>query len=104
LAIARSRKKGVDDKEDLLDCIGRAELAANEFRITQAEEKLRIDKVKGEQAAIETHKAVGRKVRKAIEDIGGTMPELLPSAPSIKKLGAQHAREAKKLKADNNEN
>jgi DNA-damage-inducible protein D len=98
------KKKGVDDKEDLLDCIGRAELAANEFRITQAEEKLRIDKVKGEQAAIETHKAVGRKVRKAIEDIGGTMPELLPSAPSIKKLGAQHAREAKKLKADNKEN
>lgn len=98
------KKKGVEDNEDLLDCIGRAELAANEFRITQAEEKLRIDKVKGEQAAIETHKAVGRKVRKAIEDIGGTMPELLPSAPSIKKLAAKRAREAKKLKAHGDEN
>jgi DNA-damage-inducible protein D len=97
------KKKGVDDKEDLLDCIGRAELAANEFRITQAEEKLRIDRVKGEQAAIETHRAVGRKVRKAIEDIGGTMPELLPSAPSIKKLVAHHAREAKRLKAGKND-
>jgi len=96
-------KKGIGEKEDLLDCIGRAELAANEFRITQTEEKIRIDKVTGEQAAIDTHHAVGKKVRKAIEDIGGTKPELLPRAPSIRKLAQQHAREAKKLKAQNDE-
>jgi DNA-damage-inducible protein D len=79
----------------LLDCIGRAELAANEFRITQTEEKLRIEGIRGEQKAIHTHHAVGKKVRKAIEDIGGTMPERLPAAPSIKKLAAKRAKAIK---------
>ncbi|MGA6984820.1 MAG: DNA damage-inducible protein D [Terriglobales bacterium] len=87
--------KGIPSNEDLLDCIGRAELAANEFRITQAEEKLRLESIKGEQAAINTHAEVGRKVRKAIEDIGGTMPEKLPAEPSIKKLAAKKAKELK---------
>jgi DNA-damage-inducible protein D len=92
--------KGIPSNEDLLDCIGRAELAANEFRITQTEEKLRLESTQGEQKAITTHAEVGRKVRKAISDIGGTMPEKLPAAPSIKKLAAKKGRE---LKA-NNEN
>jgi len=87
--------KGIPSNEDLLDCIGRAELAANEFRITQAEERLRLDSIKGEQAAINTHAEVGRKVRKAIEDIGGTMPEKLPAEPSIKKLAVKKAKELK---------
>jgi DNA-damage-inducible protein D len=82
-------KKGIGEKEDLLDCIGRAELAANEFRITQTEEKLRLENMKGEQKAIDTHRTVGKKVRQAIRDIGGTMPELLPAAPSIKKLSSR---------------
>ena len=82
-------KKGIEQKEDLLDCIGRAELAANEFRITQTEEKLRIEGIKGEQKAIDTHQAVGKRVRQAIRDIGGTMPEQLPAAPSIKKLSSR---------------
>ncbi len=86
------RRKGIGDNEDLLDCVGRAELAANEFRITQTEEKLRIEGIKGEQRAIDTHHAVGRRVRKAIEEIGGTMPERLPAAPSIKKLAAKRAK------------
>lgn len=85
------KKKGISDKEDLLDCIGRAELAANEFRITQAEEQLRINAIQGEQKAIDTHHAVGKKVRQAIKDIGGTMPENLPAAPSIKRLAAKKA-------------
>jgi DNA-damage-inducible protein D len=84
--------KGIPPKEDLLDCIGRVELAANEFRITQTEEKLRIDGVKGEQKAIQTHQAVGKKVRQAIKDIGGTMPEKLPPEPSIKKLVADRKK------------
>jgi DNA-damage-inducible protein D len=85
-------KKGIGEKEDLLDCIGRAELAANEFRITQTEEKLRLDGIKGEQKAINTHHTVGKRVRQAIKDIGGTMPELLPAEPSIKKLSAKKDR------------
>lgn len=89
------KHKGIGEKEDLLDCIGRAELAANEFRITQTEEKIRIEGIKGEQKAIDTHHAVGKKVRKAIEDIGGTMPEHLPAEPSIKKLAAKRAKALK---------
>jgi len=89
---AIKEKKGISDKEDLLDCVGRAELAANEFRITQTEEKLRIEGIKGEQRAIDTHLAVGKRVRQAIKDIGGTMPEHLPAEPSIKKLAAKKAK------------
>jgi DNA-damage-inducible protein D len=92
---AIKNKKGIGDKEDLLDCIGRAELAANEFRITQTEEKLRIEEIKGEQRAIDTHLAVGKRVRQAIREIGGTMPELLPAEPSIKKLVAKKAKALK---------
>jgi len=97
------RRKKIGDKEDLLDCIGRAELAANEFRITQTEEKLRIDGIKGEQTAINTHNAVGKKVRKAIADIGGTPPENLPAAPSIKKLAAKKSKGLKLPIQSNNE-
>lgn len=93
------QQKGIGEKEDLLDCIGRAELAANEFRITQTEEKLRIDNVRGESKAIDTHHLVGKRVRKAIEDIGGVMPERLASEPSIKKLGASKVKQNRKLKA-----
>jgi DNA-damage-inducible protein D len=87
--------KGINEKEDLLDCIGRAELAANEFRITQTEEKLRIEKIKGEQRAIDTHLAVGKRVRQAIREIGGTMPEHLPAEPSIKRLSKKNAKPLK---------
>ncbi len=93
-------KKGISDKDDLLDCAGRAELAANEFRITQTEEKLRIDGIKGEQKAIDVHFNVGKRVRKAIEEIGGTMPENLPAEPSVRKLGA---KKTKALKGSQNE-
>jgi DNA-damage-inducible protein D len=101
---AIKEKKGISNKEDLLDCVGRAELAANEFRITQAEEKLRIDGIKGEQRAIDTHFAVGKRVRQAIKEIGGTMPELLPAEPSIKKLAAKKARALKGPARLTNEN
>ena len=90
--------KGIGDEHDLLDCIDREELAANEFRITQAEAKLKKDQVRGEQKAIDTHFEVGKKVRKAIEDIKGTMPEKLPAVPSIKKLAQKQAKDSKQLK------
>lgn len=80
------RKKGISKNEDLLDRAGRTELAANEFRITQTEEKLVRDRVNTEQQAINTHREVGQEVRKTIKKIGGTMPENLPPEPSIKKL------------------
>ncbi len=87
------KAKGIDGKDDLLDRIGRAELAANEFRITQTEQKLRNEAITGEQTAIDTHHRVGVQVRTAIKEIGGTMPEKLPPEPSIRKLAAAKVKE-----------
>ena len=67
--------------------MGSTELAANLFRATQTEEKLRREKVKGKTAANNTHFEVGRKVRQAIQEIGGTMPERLAPAEDIVKVG-----------------
>src|SRR3989338_561066 len=65
-------------KDDVLDRAGGTELAANLFRITQTDEKLKREKIKGEGRATFSHIVVGQKVRKSIKDIGGTMPEDLP--------------------------
>lgn len=81
------RHKGIKAKQNILDYMGSTELAANLFRATQTEEKLRRDNVKGKEAANQTHYTVGRKVRQAISDIGGTMPENLPKAEDIVKIG-----------------
>jgi DNA-damage-inducible protein D len=72
-------KKGLSIREKILDFMGSTELAANFFRITQTEEKLKRDAVDNVADANETHYEVGCKVRKAIKDIGGTMPEDLPT-------------------------
>ncbi len=93
-------QKGIAADEDILDRMGRAELAANDFRITQTEEKLRKEGVIGQTAAMETHYEVGRTVRKAIEEIGGTMPEDLPAEPSIAPLLQSTRRRRKKLAAE----
>jgi DNA-damage-inducible protein D len=66
--------------------MGSTELAANLFRATQTEDKLRREKVRGKDAANNTHFEVGRKVRQAIREIGGTMPEHLPAAEDIAKV------------------
>ncbi len=81
--------KGLPERDDLLDRAGRAELAANEFRITQAEQKLRRERVKGETAAIDTHRQVGQAVRTTIEKLSGTLPENLRPEPSIKQMTAK---------------
>lgn len=78
--------KGIEKKDDLLDRAGRAELAANEFRITQAEQKIVREGIKGQEEATKTHKEVGKKVRDTIKKLGGTMPEDLPVETSLKKL------------------
>lgn len=85
-------RKDIPQREDLLDRMGRAELAANDFRITQTEERLRKEGTIGESSAMTVHHEVGQKVRKAIADIGGTMPEDLPPEPSIKPLLEERRR------------
>ncbi|NWJ95339.1 MAG: DNA damage-inducible protein D [Chloroflexi bacterium] len=89
-------RKGIPAKEDLLDRMGQAELAANFFRITQTNEKLRKEEIIGQANAIKAHRQVGQKVRKAIEDIGGDMPETLPAEPSIKPLLDEKKKKRKK--------
>jgi DNA-damage-inducible protein D len=86
-------KKGIAPKENLLDRAGRTELAANEFRITQTEEKLVRDGIKKENLAIETHRNVGREVRNVIKKLGGTLPENLTPEESIKKLTGRKKKE-----------
>src|SRR6266581_3340160 len=88
-------RKQIDQREDLLDRMGRAELAANDFRITQTEERLRKEASVGQAKAIETHHEVGKRVRKAIEEIGGTMPEELAPELSIKPLLEEKRRKQK---------
>ena len=73
--------------------MGSTELAANLFRATQTEEKLRRENIKGKMRANLTHYEVGKKVRQTIEELGGTMPEDLPTAESIKKLEQQKKKE-----------
>ena len=79
-------RKGLKKSQQILDHMGSTELAANLFRATQAEEKLRRDNIQGKENANQTHFEVGEKVRKTIEELGGTMPENLPSTESIKTI------------------
>lgn len=87
------RRKGLKKSQKVLDHMGSTELAANLFRATQAEEKLRRDEVKGKDAANRTHRAVGAKVRQTIRELGGTMPEDLPVAESIKKIETKQRKQ-----------
>lgn len=86
------RKKGIK-KGELLDRAGSTELAANLFRITQTDEKIKKDKIQGDRAASQTHFMVGGKVRQTIKDIGGVLPEQLPPEKHIKEV----KRETKQL-------
>ena len=72
-------RKGLEVGQKILDYMGSTELIANLFRISQTEEKLRKDEVEDAKTATSVHYAVGREVRSAIEKIGGTMPEDLPT-------------------------
>lgn len=90
-------RKGLKKSQKILDHMGSTELAANLFRATQAEEKLRRDSVQGKQNANKTHYEVGAKVRKTIAELGGTMPEDVPTPDkSIKQI--EREIEKKKLK------
>ena len=85
-AEAIHKRKKLKKSQHILDHMGTTELAANLFRSTQAEEKLRRDQVQGKDAANAVHYEAGVVVRQAIAELGGTMPEDLPTAESIKKL------------------
>ncbi len=80
------RKKNLKKSQQILDHMGSIELAANLFRATQTEAKLRRERIKGKKKANQTHFDVGRKVRETIEEMGGELPENLPVAESIKEL------------------
>lgn len=87
-------RKGLKKSQDILDYMGSTELAANLFRATQTDEKLRKENIIGKEAANQAHYEVGRKVRQTIAELGGTMPEDLPTPQkSIKQI----EREQKKL-------
>jgi DNA-damage-inducible protein D len=86
-------RKGLRRGQEILDHMGSAELAANLFRATQAEQKLRREGITGKANANRAHEAVGRKVRQTIHELGGTMPEDLPAVASIKVLEAKQRAE-----------
>ncbi len=89
-------RKGLKASQDILDHMGSTELAANLFRATQTDEKLRREKILGKDAANRTHFEVGAKVRQTIKELGGTMPEDLPTPQkSIQQLEREQKKKIK---------
>lgn len=90
-------RKGLKKSEQILDFMGSTELAANLFRATQTDEKLRRENIQGKEEAGKTHYEVGKKVRQTIAELGGTMPEDLPTPKkSIKKIENEQKKLEKK--------
>lgn len=91
-------KKGLEKNQKILDHMGSTELAANLFRATQTEDKLKREEIKGKENANNTHFEVGKVVRNTIKELGGTMPEDLPTpTKSIKELEKEE-KQKKKIK------
>lgn len=89
-------RKGLKKNEQILDHMGSTELAANLFRATQTDEKLRRENIQGKAAANKTHFEVGQKVRQTIVELGGTMPEDLPTPEkSIKQIESEQKKRLK---------
>lgn len=91
-------RKGLKKSQKILDHMGSTELAANLFRATQTDEKLRRENIQGKQAACDTHYQVGKKVRQTIKELGGTMPEDLPT-PQKSIAQIEREQEKRKLKS-----
>ena len=89
-----AKRKGLRYREDILDNMGSDELIANLFRISQTEQKLKKDNIQTERDANKAHYEVGSKIRKTIKELGGAMPEDLPTP---KKSLKQIEKENKKL-------
>ena len=93
------KRKKLRYREDILDNMNEDELVANLFRINQTKQKLLRDNVRGEKEARDTHYEVGKKVRKAIADIGGMMPEDMPTPDkSLKELEKRVKANRKEIK------
>jgi DNA-damage-inducible protein D len=90
-------KKKLKKSQKILDHMSSEELAANLFRATQADAKLKRENIHGEINARVAHYQVGQQVRKAISDIGGTMPENLPTPDGIGKAKTRIKAADKKL-------
>ena len=91
-----ARRKGLRYREDILDNMGSDELIANLFRISQTEQKLRKDNIDTEKKACDTHNKIGKIVRKAIKEAGGTMPKDLPTPrKSLKQLEKEKIKQLK---------
>ena len=89
--------KGLKKSQEILDFMGSDELAANIFRASQAKQKLEREQVKGKEKANRVHHEVGKKVRQTIQELGGTLPEDLPTpTESIQQL---QRKEQKRLEA-----
>ncbi len=90
-------RKGLGKGQEILDHMGSAELAANLFRATQTEQKLRREGITGKANANRAHEEVGKKVRQTIRELGGTMPEELPTPESVRILQNRERKELKIL-------
>lgn len=93
-------RKGIAPKEQLMDRMNTTELAANQFRMTHTREKLKLEKIKNQRDAMETHEMVGREVRAAIAKIGVAMPENIPPAEPIKNVEKRLKKKNPKLELD----
>lgn len=93
-------KKGIPAKENLMDRMNATELAANQFRMTQARDKLARDGIRTQNQAIQTHEQVGKEVRGAIQRIGGTLPEQIAPAEHIKEVEKRLKTATPKLALD----
>ena len=91
------KHKGLQKSQKILDHMNSTELAANLFRATQTEEKLKRDEIQNKVQANQTHYEVGKKVRETIQELGGTMPEDLPTVEDIQKLERKAKSSEKKL-------
>jgi DNA-damage-inducible protein D len=90
------RRKGLRKGRQILDHMGSTELAANLFRATQTEEKIRRENIAGKDKANRTHFEVGAKVRQTIRELGGTMPEDLPVADDVRKIESKQRKALKR--------
>ena len=95
-----AKRKGLRYREDILDNMGSDELITNLFRISQTEQKLRKDNIKGEQKANQTHYNIGKNIREVIAKNGGTMPEDFPTPEkSLKQLEKEYNKNKKEINA-----
>ena len=93
-----AKRKGLRYREDILDNMGSDELIANLFRISQTEQRLKRDNIDTEKKACDTHNKIGKIVRKAIKEAGGTMPEELPTPKkSLKQLEKENNKQLNKI-------